>query len=200
LAAYVLTFNVQNVTNVNELNLTQNGMSLPGITLVGSIATLPVMLQAGANNFNLSVNTGCGSTQTSFTINYTANVAPPTNNTNDNNGGVEKPTNSPQNNQPKPASTPNKGGGGSTPNNTPTPAKEVKPAVTPTPAPNNTPTPAKEVKPAVTPTPAPTNTPAKEVKPATNTNPTPAKETKPVEGGGTEKLPIQNKPAKGGGK
>jgi len=200
LAAYVLTFNVQNVTNVNELNLTQNGMSLPGITLVGSIATLPVMLQAGANNFNLSVNTGCGSTQTSFTINYTANVAPPTNNTNDNNGGVEKPTNSPQNNQPKPASTPNKGGGGSAPNNTPTPAKEVKPAVTPTPAPNNTPTPAKEVKPAVTPTPAPTNTPAKEVKPATNTNPTPAKETKPVEGGGTEKLPIQNKPAKGGGK
>jgi hypothetical protein len=200
LAAYVLTFNVQNVTNVNELNLTQNGMSLPGITLVGSIATLPVMLQAGANNFNLSVNTACGSTQTSFTINYTANVAPPTNNTNDNNGGVEKPTNSPQNNQPKPASTPNKGGGGSAPNNTPTPAKEVKPAVTPTPAPNNTPTPAKEVKPAVTPTPAPTNTPAKEVKPATNTNPTPAKETKPVEGGGTEKLPIQNKPAKGGGK
>jgi len=38
------------------------------------------------------------------------------------------------------------------------------------------------------------------VKPATNTNPTPAKETKPVEGGGTEKLPVQTKPAKGGGK
>ena len=210
LAAYVLTFNVQNVTNVNELNLTQNGMSLPGITLAGSIATLPVMLQAGANNFNLSVNTGCGSTQSSFTINYSANVAPPTNdpNTNDDNGGVERPTNSPQNNQPKPASTPNKGGGGSTPNNTPTPAKEVKPAVTPAPAPNNTPTPAKEVKPAVTPTPAPNNTPtpAKEVKPAVtpapapNNTPTPAKETKPVEGGGTEKLPVQNKPVKGGGK
>jgi len=210
LAAYVLTFNVQNVTNVNELDLTQNGMSLPGITLAGSIATLPVMLQAGANNFNLSVNTGCGSTQTSFTINYSANVAPPTNdpNTNDDNGGVERPTNSPQNNQPKPASTPNKGGGGSTPNNTPTPAKEVKPAVTPAPAPNNTPTPAKEVKPAVTPTPAPNNTPtpAKEVKPAVtpapapNNTPTPAKETKPVEGGGTEKLPVQNKPVKGGGK
>jgi hypothetical protein len=188
LAAYVLTFNIQNVSNANELSLTQNGSTLTGISLGGSIATLPVMLQAGANNFNLSVNTGCGSTQTSFTINYTANVAPPTNNTNDNNGGVEKPTNSPQNNQPKPASTPNKGGGGSTPNNTPTPAKEVKPAVTPAPAPNNTPTPAKEVKPAVTPAPAPNNTP------------TPAKETKPVEGGGTEKLPVQNKPAKGGGK
>jgi hypothetical protein len=168
--------------------LTQNGSTLTGISLGGSIATLPVMLQAGANNFNLSVNTGCGSTQTSFTINYTANVAPPTNNTNDNNGGVEKPTNSPQNNQPKPANTPNKGGGGTAPNNTPTPAKEVKPAVTPAPVPNNTPTPAKEVKPAVTPAPAPNNTP------------TPAKETKPVEGGGTEKLPVQNKPAKGGGK
>jgi hypothetical protein len=38
------------------------------------------------------------------------------------------------------------------------------------------------------------------VKPATNTNPTPTKETKPVEGGGTEKLPVQTKPAKGGGK
>jgi hypothetical protein len=228
LAAYVLTFNVQNVTNVNELNLTQNGMSLPGITLAGSIATLPVMLQAGANNFNLSVNTGCGSTQTSFTINYSANVAPPTNdpNTNDDTGGVERPTNSPQNDQPKPLNTPNKGGGGMaptntpSPSNTPTPAKEVKPASTPTPAVNNTPTPvkeikpgvtpspavnntstpAKEVKPAASPTPAPTNTPAKEVKPATNTNPAPAKETKPVEGGGTEKLPVQNKPVKGGGK
>jgi hypothetical protein len=198
LAAYVLTFNVQNVTNVNELNLTQNGISLPGITLVGSIATLPVMLQAGANNFNLSVNTACGSTQTSFTINYTANVAPPTNDPNTNDGGVEKPTNSPQNNnQPKPVTNTNKGGGGTapntppptpSPNKTPTPAKEVKPAVTPAPAPNNTPTPAKEVKPAVTPAPAPNNTP------------TPAKETKPVEGGGTEKLPVQNKPAKGGGK
>jgi hypothetical protein len=228
LAAYVLTFNLQNVSNANELSLTQNGSTLTGISLGGSIATLPVMLQAGANNFNLSVTTACGSTQTSFTINYTANVAPPTNNTNDNNGGVEKPTNSPQNNQPKPVNTPNKGGGGTAPNNTnspapgntptpakevkpavtpapapnntPTPAKEVKPAVTPTPAPNNTPTPAKEVKPAVSPTPAPSNTPAKEVKPATNTNPTPTKETKPVEGGGTEKLPVQNKPAKGGGK
>ena len=206
LAAYVLTFNIQNVSNANELSLTQNGSTLTGISLGGSIATLPVMLQAGANNFNLSVTTACGSTQTSFTINYTANVAPPTNNTNDNNGGVEKPTNSPQNNQPKPVNTPNKGGGGTAPSNTPppgnspTPAKEVKPAVTPTPAPNNTPTPAKEVKPAVSPTPAPSNTPAKEVKPATNTNPTPTKETKPVEGGGTEKLPVQNKPAKGGGK
>jgi hypothetical protein len=208
LAAYVLTFNIQNVSNANELSLTQNGSTLTGISLGGSIATLPVMLQAGANNFNLSVTTACGSTQTSFTINYTANVAPPTNNTNDNNGGVEKPTNSPQNNQPKPINTPNKGGGGTAPNNTntpapgntPTPAKEVKPAVTPAPAPNNTPTPAKEVKPAVSPTPAPSNTPAKEVKPATNTNPTPTKETKPVEGGGTEKLPVQNKPAKGGGK
>jgi hypothetical protein len=208
LAAYVLTFNIQNVSNANELSLTQNGSTLTGISLGGSIATLPVMLQAGANNFNLSVTTACGSTQTSFTINYTANVAPPTNNTNDNNGGVEKPTNSPQNNQPKPVNTPNKGGGGTAPNNTntpapgntPTPAKEVKPAVTPTPAPNNTPTPTKEVKPAVSPTPAPSNTPAKEVKPATNTNPTPTKETKPVEGGGTEKLPVQNKPAKGGGK
>jgi hypothetical protein len=210
LAAYVLTFNIQNVSNANELSLTQNGSTLAGISLGGSIATLPVMLQAGANNFNLSVNTGCGSTQTSFTINYTANVAPPTNNpnTNDNNGGIEKPTNSPQNNQPKPASTPNKGGGGSTPNNTPTPAKEIKPAVSPSPAPNNTPTPAKEVKPPVTPAPAPNNTPtpAKEVKPpvtpapAPNNTPTPAKETKPVEGGGTEKLPVQNKPAKGGGK
>ena len=228
LAAYALTFNIQNVSNANEISLTQNGSTLAGISLGGSIATLPVLLQAGANNFNLSVNTACGSTQTSFTINYTANVAPPTNNTNDNNGGVEKPTNSPQNNQPKPASTPNKGGGGAAPNNTPTPAKEVKPAVTPTPAPNNTPTPAKEVKPAVTPAPAPNNTPtpakevkpavtptpapnntptpAKEVKPAVtpapapNNTPTPAKETKPVEGGGTEKLPVQNKPAKGGGK
>jgi hypothetical protein len=208
LAAYVLTFNIQNVSNANELSLTQNGSTLTGISLGGSIATLPVMLQAGANNFNLSVTTACGSTQTSFTINYTANVAPPTNNTNDNNGGVEKPTNSPQNNQPKPINTPNKGGGGTAPNNTntpapgntPTPAKEVKPAVTPAPAPNNTPTPAKEVKPAVSPTPAPSNTPAKEVKPATNTNPTPTKETKPVEGGGTEKLPVQTKPAKGGGK
>ena len=206
LAAYVLTLNIQNVSNANELSLTQNGSTLTGISLGGSIATLPVMLQAGANNFNLSVTTACGSTQTSFTINYTANVAPPTNNTNDNNGGVEKPTNSPQNNQPKPVNTPNKGGGGTAPNNTPppgnspTPAKEVKPAVTPTPAPNNTPTPAKEVKPAVSPTPAPSNTPAKEVKPATNTNPTPTKETKPVEGGGTEKIPVQNKPAKGGGK
>ena len=208
LAAYVLTFNIQNVSNANELSLTQNGSTLTGISLGGSIATLPVMLQAGANNFNLSVTTACGSTQTSFTINYTANVAPPTNNTNDNNGGVEKPTNSPQNNQPKPVNTPNKGGGGTAPNNTntpapvntPTPAKEVKPAVTPAPAPNNTPTPAKEVKPAVSPTPAPSNTPAKEVKPTTNTNPSPAKETKPVEGGGAEKLPVQNKPAKGGGK
>ena len=190
LAAYVLTFNIQNVSNANEISLTQNGSTLTGISLVGSIATLPVMLQAGANNFNLSVTTACGSTQTSFTINYTANVAPPTNNpnTNDNNGGVEKPTNSPQNNQPKPASTPNKGGGGSVPNNTPTPAKEVKPAVTPAPAPNNTPTPAKEVKPAVTPSPAPNNTPtpAKEVKPAViptpapNNTPTPAKEVKPA--------------------
>ncbi|MFN4951957.1 MAG: beta strand repeat-containing protein, partial [Flavobacteriales bacterium] len=212
LAAYVLTFNIQNVSNANEISLTQNGSTLAGISLGGSIATLPVMLQAGANNFNLSVNTGCGSTQTSFTINYTANVAPPTNNpnTNDNNGGIEKPTNSPQNNnQPKPVTNTNKGGGGTapntppptpSPNKTPTPAKDVKPVVTPTPSPNNTPTPAKDVKPAVTPTPAPTNTPAKEVKPATNTNPTPAKETKPVEGGGTEKLPVQNKPAKGGGK
>ena len=225
LAAYVLTFNIQNVTNANEISLTQNGIPLSGISLGGSIATLPVMLQAGANNFNLSVNTACGSTQTSFTINYTANVVPPTNNpnTNDNNGGVEKPTNSPQNNQPKPVNNTNKVGGGTVPTNTPspnntptpakpapnptptpapsnTPAKEVKPAVSPTPAPNNNPTPAKEVKPAVSPTPAPSNTPAKEVKPATNTNPTPTKETKPVEGGGTEKLPVQNKPAKGGGK
>lgn len=210
LAAYVLTFNIQNVTNTNEINLTQNGISLSGISLGGSIATLPVMLQTGANNFNLSVTTACGVSQTSFTINYTANVAPPTNNpnTNNNNGGIEKPTNSPQNNLPKPVNTPNKGGGGTapsntpTPNNTPTPAKEVKPAVSPTPAPNNTPTPAKDVKPAVTPTPAPNNTPtpAKEVKPATNTTPTPVKETKPAEGGGTEKTPVPTKPAKGGGK
>ncbi|MFM7596603.1 MAG: cadherin-like beta sandwich domain-containing protein, partial [Flavobacteriales bacterium] len=225
LAAYVLTFNIQNVTNANEISLTQNGFPLSGISLGGSIATLPVMLQAGANNFNLSVTTACGSTQTSFTINYTANVAPPTNNpnTNDNNGGVEKPTNSPQNNQPKPVNTPNKGGGGTaptntpSPNNTPTPAKPA-PNPTPTPSPNNTPTPAKPApnptptptpnntptpaKPTVnpTPTPTPSNTPAKEEKPPVNTNPTPTKETKPVEGGGGEKIPVQNKPGKGGGK
>lgn len=208
LAAYVLTFNIQNVSNVNELSLTQNGSILTGISLGGSIATLPVILQAGANNFNLSVNTACGAAQTSFTINYTANVTPPNTNpnTNNNNGGIEKPTNIPQNNQPKPVNTPNKGGGGNAPtntpapNNTPTPTKEVKPSVTPNPAPNNAPAPSKDVKPAVTPAPAPSNTPSKEVKPATNTKPTPAKETKPVEGGGTEKIPVQNKPAKGGGK
>jgi hypothetical protein len=218
LAAYVLTFNIQNVSNANELSLTQNGSTLTGISLGGSIATLPVMLQAGANNFNLSVTTACGSTQTSFTINYTANVAPPTNNpnTNNNNGGIEKPTNSPQNNQPKPVNTPNKGGGGTAPNNTPTPApatnnkptpaKEVKPVATPAPAPNNTPTPAKEVKPAVTPTPAPNNTPtpAKEVKPAVtptpapNNTPTPAKDVKPATN--TTPTPVkETKPAEGGG-
>jgi hypothetical protein len=214
LAAYVLTFNIQNVSAVNELSLTQNGSTLTGMSLAGNIVTLPVMLQAGANNFNLSVTTACGSTQTSFTINYTASVPPPTNNpnTNNNNGGIEKPTNSPQNNPTKPVNTPNKGGGGTAPNktptptpapnNTPTPAKEVKPAAKPTPAPNNTPTPAKEEKPGVKPTPAPKNTPtpAKDVKPATNTTPTPVKETKPAEGGGTEKTPVPTKPAKGGGK
>jgi hypothetical protein len=109
LSAYVLTFNVQNVSNSNELTLTQNGVILSGLTLAGNIATLPVLLQSGANNFNLAVNTACGAAQSSFTINYTANITPPPNNTNDNGGG-HAPSNVPtNNNQQAPANNTNKG-------------------------------------------------------------------------------------------
>jgi len=215
LSAYVLTFNVQNVSNSNELTLTQNGVILSGLSLAGNIATLPVILQTGANNFYLAVNTACGAAQSSFTINYTANINPPPNNTNDNGGG-HSPSNVPTNNQQAPANNTNKGGGGSPANNpTPAPAKDVKPAPTPTPtltpSPSPTPAPAKDVKPAPTPSPAPAPAPAKDVKPAPAPSPSPAKDVKPAVpspapvnkpagGGGTEKVPSENKPAKGGGK
>jgi len=189
-AAYLLNFSLQNVNNSGEISLTQNGVTLAGITLVGNSATLPVMLQLGVNTFNISVNNGCGMDQNSFVINYT-----PINNNNDNNnnGNGGKPANNYE------------GGGGKTPlNNTPAPAP-VKPEP---PKPANTPAPA-PVKPEP---PKPTNTPApapvkpEPPKPANTPAPAPVNAIKPfnkpnvVEPGKNEVKPEEKQPEKGGGR
>ncbi len=215
LAPYILTLDGQNLNNSNEVTITQNGMVLTGISLAGNLVNLPVMLQAGANNFNVTANTICGNAQVSFTINYTAITPPPPNNNQNNNGndGGNGPDNSPQNNE-KPSNNGEKGNnGGGNPNPTPKPAPENKPAPAPKPTPAPTPPPAP--KPVQTPTPEPTPTPTPAPKPVSVPKPTPtpapkpapqptpqpAKPIEPVKGGGGGGNPVEPKnPGKGGGK
>jgi len=155
-AAYTIALDVQNISSAAEVNLTQNGTALMGISLAGTSVTLPVALQSGMNTFQVNANNVCGVDQNSFTINYTPNG-------NSNNGG--RPEN-------------NSGSQGSPNNNAEkqNPPKDVKP-VTPAPAPAKK-DPPKDVKP-VTPAPAPAKKdPPKDVKPVTPA-PAPAKKDPP---------------------
>ncbi|NDB34221.1 MAG: hypothetical protein EB023_02505 [Flavobacteriia bacterium] len=185
-AAYVVTFSSLNTQNSSEITITQNGMALTGVALAGTTATLPVILQVGANVFDINVNNGCGFDQSSFTITYTL---PNNNNNNNNNNNGGKPGNNNNNNSNggKPV---NNNDGGKTPVNNTTPVKQDPP---------------KDVKPATnTPAPAPVKQdPPKEEKPL---NPTPSKVIKPVvKPGATEPENKDTKseekqPEKGGGK
>ncbi|NBV90701.1 MAG: hypothetical protein EBR91_00840 [Flavobacteriia bacterium] len=202
-ATFVISLDLQNVNNTNQISLSQNGTSLTGMTLAGSSMNLPVILQAGPNNFQVNVNTGCGRDQESFVINYVANNQNP-----NNNGGSIPPNNQGQgfgNNANQGDGQPNNSGGKAPSNtdgkNNPTPAKPAP--VTPTPAPAKPapapvnpapakPTPAKPAPALAKPTPAtaPTVDPKKPaeivpspVVPQPGQEP-PAKESNKVKGGG----------------
>jgi hypothetical protein len=180
---YVITFSVQNITNVSQVSLSQNGAGLTGLGLAGNMITLPVVLQGGVNTFNVQLDNGCGSQQGTFVITYTNNGQNPT--INPNNGG-------------NPPSNPGNGQNQNSPQK-PTLPKEEKPV---------TPSPSKQEKP-VSPPPAPkvekpTTTkssaaPEKTTTPAVNNQVKPAK-TAPSVPPVQQKPPSPSEPKKGGGR
>ena len=180
---YVITFSVQNITNVSQVSLSQNGAGLTGLGLAGNMITLPVVLQGGVNTFNVQLDNGCGAQQGTFVITYTNNGQNPT--INPNNGG-------------NPPSNPGNGQNQNSPQK-PTLPKEEKPV---------TPSPSKQEKP-VSPPPAPkvekpTTTkssaaPEKTTTPAVNNQVKPAK-TAPSVPPVQQKPPSPSEPKKGGGR
>jgi hypothetical protein len=166
---YVITFSVQNITNVSQVSLSQNGAGLTGLGLAGNMITLPVVLQGGVNTFNVQLDNGCGSQQGTFVITYTNNGQNPTINPNNGGHSPSNPGNGQNQNSPQKPTLPKE-----EKPVTPSPSKQEKP-VSPPPAPKVekpvAPNPAKTEKP-VSPPPAP-----KVEKPVA---PNPAKTEKPV--------------------
>lgn len=191
---YVINFSVQNITSVNQVSLSQNGAGLTGLGLAGNMITLPVVLQGGANTFNVQLDNGCGTQQGTFVITYTNNGQNP--NINPNNGGNSPSNqgnglnqNSPQKpTQPKeekpvtpPPSKPEKP-------IAPPPAPKVEKPVAPPPVPKV----EKPVAPTSPKTQNPTTAPAPKVQ---KPEPTPPKAEKPVPSSPATKEGSTTKPA-----
>jgi hypothetical protein len=203
---YVITFSVQNITNVSQVSLSQNGAGLTGLGLAGNMITLPVVLQGGVNTFNVQLDNGCGSQQGTFVITYTNNGQNPTINPNNGGHSPSNPGNGQNQNSPQKPTLPKE-----EKPVTPSPSKQEKP-VSPPPAPKVekpvAPNPTKTERP-VAPAPAPkvekpTTTkssaaPEKTTTPAVNNQVKPVKTTPsvpPVQ----QKPPSPSKPKKGGGR
>ncbi|MEY4604887.1 MAG: hypothetical protein RIT43_2179 [Bacteroidota bacterium] len=75
-ASYVLTGAVTNLSMAQQLQITQNGQSLNGISLSGNSFSCPVVLAPGTNTFAIKATNGCGNDTKTVVVQFN-NCVPP---------------------------------------------------------------------------------------------------------------------------